>query len=118
MLPTRAIGANFGQDVMIIRAIMALGSVWLLMPHHPDLGLPAPPAVTCDADTGCSLGATDQTREAIFQRLRAIRREIQTDGVNREGLVSNLVYGREDGVRKMRGASPSNRRLSSRNPKG
>lgn len=76
---------------MILRAIMALGSVWLLMPHNPGLGSPQPPAIRCDADGGCNIGAADPEREVIFQRLRAIRREIQDDGRVQDGVASILA---------------------------
>jgi hypothetical protein len=52
---------------MIVRAASTLGLVWLLMPHHPDLGLPVPAAAPGGAIT----------REAVFQSLREVREELR-----------------------------------------
>jgi len=76
---------------MITRAMLSLGLVWLLMPHHPDLGLPAAPEAVCAADPAC--GASQQERDAIFQRLRAVRSEIQTEKQARVGMLSGVMYG-------------------------
>lgn len=79
----------------------------MLMPHHPDLDLPPATAIACDADTVCSIAAADPVREAIFQRLRAIRRELQTDGPVQDDRALASVF--EQHPRIMRASS--NRRL-------
>jgi hypothetical protein len=61
---------------MIVRATMTFGLVWLLMPHHPDLGLAAP-----------AIQASDSTRAAIFARLHEVRGEIETQGTGHGHLV-------------------------------
>jgi len=83
---------------MITRAMLSLGLVWLLMPHHPDLGLPAMPDTVCAADPAC--GAGQQQRDAIFQRLRAVRGEIQTEKQAQGGMHSGVVYGQGEGRQK------------------
>lgn len=57
---------------MIIRAALTFGLVWLLMPHHPDLGLT--PIVAQDSNG---------ERDAIFTRLREVRSEIAAQNAER-----------------------------------
>jgi hypothetical protein len=60
------------------------------MPHHPDLGLPAGTDLLCDADLACATGQQDHA--AMFQNLRVIRSEIQTDRLAKNGDSSGVVY--------------------------
>lgn len=64
---------------MITRAAVSLALVWLALPQHPDLGLPA--AADSCAGQPCITGiAAESRREAIFQRLREVRNEIRIYG--------------------------------------
>ncbi len=60
---------------MIARAVLALGLVWLMAPHQPDLGLTRPASTSPCASCDTSL-AGEQARSEIFQRLRQIRAEL------------------------------------------
>jgi hypothetical protein len=93
---------------MITRTAFALGMVWLFMPHHPDLGLPATPNSSCTAPD-CE--AAQQERDAIFQRLRAVRSEIQADGRAQYGMLSGVVYGQGEGLQKAGPPQLRHRRL-------
>jgi hypothetical protein len=63
---------------MITRSALSLGLLWLLMPHHPDLGLEVPGTAFCQAPEICSAAlASDLKRKVIFQRLREVREEIR-----------------------------------------
>ncbi|MDB5735877.1 MAG: hypothetical protein JWP16_1189 [Alphaproteobacteria bacterium] len=64
---------------MITRAASLLGLVWMCLPHHPDLGLPAP-ADAC-AGPACILFTGDIEREAILRRLREIRSELHGSNI-------------------------------------
>jgi hypothetical protein len=72
---------------MIIRAVLTFGLVWLLMPHHPDLGL-----------QGRATEPSDSTRAAIFERLRDVRHEIEAPGRGQVNLVRD--HGREAALQK------------------
>ena len=61
---------------MIARAALAIGLAWLMMPHHPDLGLGQPVAQPGDS-----------TRAAIFARLREVRNEIAAQRTDHESLL-------------------------------
>ncbi len=89
--------------------MLSLGLVWLLMPHQPDLGLPAAPDTVCATDPACNAG--QQERDAIFQRLRAVRDEIQAEKQTQDGMRSGVAY--ELGESQQKAASPPSSRHGS-----
>lgn len=64
---------------MITRAAVSLALVWLSLPQHPDLGLPAA-ADGCNGQLCITGDAPRRQRETIFQRLREVRNEIRING--------------------------------------
>jgi hypothetical protein len=57
---------------VILRAALAVGLVWLMVPHQPDLGLPDDPRRASSA-----AAADESVRAAILQRLREVRAELE-----------------------------------------
>jgi hypothetical protein len=87
---------------MIVRAALSLGLVWLLTPHHPDLGLPASEAISCSVSHVCD-SPSALKRSAIFERLREVRNEMRVakndsaaidSGVGNEGEAASQNAGR------------------------
>jgi hypothetical protein len=71
---------------LITRAGLALGFIWLMQPHHPDLGLRANTADNCTPDPACNSGFAAPKRTQILQRLHRIKEELrQTVWTNRQG---------------------------------
>ncbi len=67
---------------MIARAAAGLLLVGIILPRHPDLGLPVAGASPAYAN----LLADDHVRESIFRRLRDVRREIRA-GAGKKALI-------------------------------
>ncbi len=81
---------------MIVRATFAIAAVWLLMPHHPDLGLSDTAA--CGTEV-CNRADSDDTREAVLARLRGVGEEIRVyrhtaSGAERGGGAQNAAAPR------------------------
>jgi hypothetical protein len=62
---------------MIIRATLSLGLVWLLIPHHPDLGLSSAQTRLCSGYCEVATADSDAKRETIMARLRLIKVELE-----------------------------------------
>ena len=91
---------------MITRAAISIALVWMCLPHHPDLGLPAA-ADSCTGEACVTVSAGDIERETIFHRLREVRNEIRASksglavansGVNDGGKVASLNAGDMSGL--------------------
>ncbi len=62
---------------MIARATLALGLVWMALPHHPDLGIPI--MEPCGRRACITVADTEPQRETIFRRLREVQNEIHNE---------------------------------------
>jgi hypothetical protein len=67
---------------VIVRAALAFGLAWLLVPHHPDLDLMAPLAQSGDT-----------ARVAIIARLREVRSDIEAQIMGHGNLVWDESWG-------------------------